>query len=489
MTSRRFESVCMFVAVAAGLLCIFGCNNNQPDDGTCDPAAPDCPEGFVCEAVSGSPTGLCVKRVIIRGKVLNVAGDAPIGGALVQAVDASGAAVGTLGQTDADGVYEITVPVIRDENGDPIDTNFTLHAQAARFQNFPSAIRPARPVSTATAVLESDPGPTAAGAPRLVIENALTSIKLIALPGDTSQLGSISGTIQAERSAGLLVVAEGGGDALVGFSDAEGHYTIFNVPAGTYAVDAYAAGVQIDPEITTLEAMESQSGVDLAEVDRPLNSVSGSVQIVNAPGGLRTSVVLAVESTFEDAIARGEVPPGLRVGEIDGAFTIADVPDGDYVLLAAFENDELVRDPDESISGTQIVHLTVPDPVQGNDLTISAGFKITEALAVIRPGADGPEAISTATPALEWADDSSEDGYALTVYDAFGNLVWDTELPSVSGSATITQDYAGPPLQIGMFYQFKVASFREQTGQRTTISATEDLRGVFYYLGDGAAEP
>jgi hypothetical protein len=37
----------------------------------------------------------------------------------------------------------------------------------------------------------------------------------------------------------------------------------------------------------------------------------------------------------------------------------AGVPDGKYVALAAFENDGLVRDPDTSIGGTQIVHLTV----------------------------------------------------------------------------------------------------------------------------------
>jgi hypothetical protein len=397
--------------------------------------------------------------------------------------------VGTSAQTDSEGAYEIMVPAMRDENGDPIDSSYTLRTQADGFQSFPTAIRPALPLDAETAVIDSAEADGGAAGTRLIIENPLTTIKLIALPGDTSQFGSISGMIHAELNAGLLVVADGSDAALVGFSDSEGRYTIFNVPAGTYAVNAYAAGVQLDPVATTLEAMEMKSDVDLTEVDRALNSVSGSVQIVNAPGGSLTSVVLAVESTFMELTARGEVPPGLRVGDISGAFTIDSVPDGDYVLLAAFENDDLVRDPDESISGTQIVHVTVPDPDLGNHLTFSQGFKITEALAVIEPGADGPEEITTATPTLVWADDSSEDGYEISVFDAFGNLVWNTELGSVSGSATVSLTYAGPPLEIGMFYQFKVTSFRERNGPRTAISTTEDLRGVFYYLGNTMPMP
>ncbi len=148
-----------------------------------------------------------------------------------------------------------------------------------------------------------------------------------------------------------------------------------------------------------------------------------------------------------------------------------------------------MRDPDQSISGTQIVHLTAPDPEMGNDLTFSDGFKITEALAIIGPGAEGPEEITTATPMLEWADDSSEDGYEVNVFDAFGNQVWSTELGSVSGSETITLTYAGPRLEIGMFYQFKATSFRERNGPRTAISTTEGLRGVFYYLGNATSVP
>ena len=226
---------------------------------------------------------------------------------------------------------------------------------------------------------------------------------------------------------------------------------------------------------TTLTAGGSQT-VDLSLGAEPPGSVSGSVQIVNAPGGSRTSVILVVESTFDELFARGVAPPGLRAPEagaapnISGAYAIAGVPAGRYVVLAAFENDGLVRDPDLSIGGTSILHITV---TAGAD-TVVDGFKITEALAVISPGADGIEVVN-GTPTISWADDSSEDAYALEVYNALGEIVWTTPLPASSGSDP-SLTYGGAALVSGMYYQFRATSLRAGV----PISRTEDLKGVFY---------
>jgi hypothetical protein len=411
--------------------------------------------------------------VQIRGGVRDIADDVPTGGALIQAVDLNGAAVGTSAVSGEDGAYTLVVPAVRDAEGLPLEGVYTLRVQAADYQQFPTAIRPALPLDAAAAV-QTEGG--------WVIENAITTVGLIPLPGDTSGLGSISGTVTAERRAGILVVAEREGTSLTGFSDREGIFTIFNVPAGTYDVQGYAAGVQLTPATASLEAGDELTGISLTGSDRPLNSVAGNVQIVNAPGGAQTSVVLSLESLFDETSGRGTVPPGLRVGAITSAFSIEQVPDGRYVILAAFENDELVRDPDQTIGGTKIVRIEVPDPVSGNNLQLSEGFKVTEALAVVSPGADAPEEIATPTPTLEWQDDSSEDGYEIRVFDAFGNEVWSDEIGPISGSSTVTHTYAGPDLEPGMFYQFRATSFRDRSGVRTAISTTEDLKGVFYYL-------
>ena len=170
----------------------------------------------------------------------------------------------------------------------------------------------------------------------------------------------------------------------------------------------------------------------------------------------------------------GSCAPGT--GSVRG-FTIAGVPPGRYVVLAGFENDGLVRDPDPNIAGTQIVHVEMPSP--GSDIELSDSFKVTEALEIFSPGAEGPEAV-TGSPTFQWADDSSEDYYAVVVYDAFGNLVWeDPAVPRVTGG-DVSVTYAGPPLESGMYYQFRATSFREGGGNAGPISQTEDLRGVFF---------
>ncbi|MEE8169440.1 MAG: carboxypeptidase-like regulatory domain-containing protein, partial [Phycisphaerae bacterium] len=387
-------------AIAAAIAALTVCGGcelfNMNTDGPCDPAASNCTEGSTCqELLSGEFR--CGAPLMIKGQVLDITNDAPIADARVQAVDVNGAAVGTTGVTDGNGAYSLTVPALRDETGAPVTGSFTLRVQAMGCQAFPSAIRPALPVDATSAVSQD-------GA--WVIENVLTTVKLIPLAGDTSTLGSIAGTVQGDQRAGVLVVAEGAASASTGFSDSEGAYLIFNVPAGSLTVRGFAAGAQLDPAAVTLEAGENKTGVDLLASDRPLNTVSGTVQIVNAAGGGLTSVILAVESTFVEAAGRGSVPPGLRVGDVGGAFVIENVPDGRYVVLAAFENDGLVRDPDQSISGTQTVHIELPDPAAGNVLQISEGFKVTGALETMTPGANQPEEVTTPTPVLEWADDS-----------------------------------------------------------------------------------
>jgi hypothetical protein len=210
-----------------------------------------------------------------------------------------------------------------------------------------------------------------------------------------------------------------------------------------------------------------------------LGMVTGNV-IVSNPGGVPTSVVLVVESTFNDALKRGEVPPGLRapktgVPTITGNFTITDVPDGRYVVLAAFENDNLVRDPDVSIGNTQIQRVTV-DP-NNRTVALSAPFRITGALAVRSPGGGDVPDVVTGTPTFVWEDDSSEDHYGIEVFDSRGTLLWsDANLPRVTGSSNVQVTYGGPALTSGQLYQFRATSY---DADNIALSTTEDLRGVF----------
>jgi hypothetical protein len=395
--------------------------------------------------------------------VFDLATDAPIQGARVVGRDANFAALTGVATTDAMGDYSLVVPVPRKSDGTLLSLDVFLRADASGYVTFPTAPRVALPVDVSKA--SGDP-------PHL--ETSATDIGMIALANATG-LGTITGKVVAEVPIGTLVVAGGApmvGGGVTGIADTDGTYVVFNVPAGAVAVRGYKSGLQLAPATASVTAATTTSGVDLMSTGAATAAVSGKVDIVNPGQGTNTSVILAVDETFDPNAARGEAPPGLRVFPVSGDFSVANVPDGNYAVLAAFENDFLVRDPDTAIAGTDIVHITVA----GGNVAVPTSFKVTGALDVVSP--DG-EAVVSGTPTFVWQDDSGEEHYEVRVFDAFGNKIWeDTAVPGVMGNADVTVAYGGPPLTSGVLYQFRAVSIK-QGG--SAISATEDLRGVFLY--------
>ncbi len=397
-----------------------------------------CEDEQVCEETLGGEPA-CYAPISVTGRVFDTADDGAIEAARVVARDANGASVSSVAISDEEGHYSLRVPVQRKEDGTPVATSYTLRADASGYLSFPKAPRVALPVDVSGADENGE------------VANAATDIGLIAL-ASTAGLGAVSGTVLADNPGGTLVVAGGA----TGVADSDGAYTVFNVPAGTLDVHGYAAGLELTPRSADVKAGETTEGVDLESAGEATAVVSGSIQIVNGGGASLTSVILVPEETFDETALRGETPRGLRAADVSGAWSISGVPKGRYVVLAAFENDGLVRDPDTSIGGTDLVRIDV----DGNDLSISEGFKVTGALAVFSPGAEGPEAV-TGNPAFEWEDDSSEDSYRVSLFDALGTNVWEVEGafdPGGSKPATVTYD--GPALTPGMYYQFRAISLK-----------------------------
>jgi hypothetical protein len=419
-----------------------------------------CADGEACESVAGQGAA-CFSPVTVSGRVIDLATGDPIPDARVVARDANNAAISGIAITNADGEYTLPVPTPRDADGELLGNPVTLRADALGYVTFPRAPRQAIPVDTSMA--SGDP---------LDLRSAATDIALIALP-NAEGLGTIAGTVVAERPRGTVVVAGGAletGGGVTGIASFDGSYVVFNVPAGSVAVRGYKAGLQLEGATADVRAGETTEGVDLDELGDATAAVGGKVEIVNPGDGMNTSVILVVEETFDPTFASGEAPPGLRVGDISGDFRFEGVPDGNYIALAAFENDFLVRDPDTSIGGTEIVHVVVA----GETIELSQSFKITGSLDVVSPDR---EEVVAGTPTFVWRDDSGEDHYEIVVYDAFGNLVWeDPNVPGVSGSATVEVPYGGPALEPGTLYQFRATSIK-QGG--TPLARTEDLRGVF----------
>ncbi len=444
------------------------CSSDKPK--TCDPAAQTgCKGTDVCETVSGGDPA-CFAPFDIEGRVIDLASGQPVAGARVVALDVNGAAASSVAISATDGTYKLPVPVERNMDGSLTALTVSLRADAAGYQSFPGTLRQALPLDNASAVADG------AG---YKLQSSLTDIGLIAEPGAAA--GSLSGKVAiADDHAGVLVVAELNGKGYSSIADRDGAYTIFNLPAGPYAVTGYAvdhvyAGAEVDVAAT-------EAKLDLAlGTDMP-GSITGQVDIVDGGGGTQTSAVAFVESTFDPKTGRGVMPPGLRaprtgVPNVSGAFTIDGVPPGKYVVVAAFENDLLVRDPDHCIAGTSDVHVQVS---AGAATAAPSAFKVTGALAEMSPGATAADGL-TAAPTFLWADDAGEDQYLVEVFDAFGQQVWSQTIPGVSGSQP-SLAYGGPALQPGMYYQWRVTSSKQQggSGVRCELSRSEDLRGVFF---------
>ena len=441
-----------------------GCNNDP-----CDPVQQTgCGDDQVCETVV-SEEPKCFDPIAIHGRVFDLSNNEGITGARVVAVDVNGAAVSNVVESGANGEYSLPIPTERNPDGTPakLEGNVTLRSDATAYESFPGTIRQPLPIDIASAMTVDD---------KLVIKNALTDIAMSKL-ADGGAIGRIEGKIALpENISGAVVVAEANGIGFPTIAARNGDYAILNLPNGDYTVRAYLADHNYSVGTATVNSNTVE--LNLERSSEAASPINGQISIVNGNGNSMTSIVLFVESTYDQVTGRGVTVPGLRaprtgVPNISGAFTMEGVPAGNYVIVAAFENDGLVRDPDPCIAGTDDVHITV---APGTPLAVPDAFKITGALDVIDPGAAGAQSIS-GNPTFSWVDDSGEDGYLVELFDAYGQIVWMKSMAGVSGSVP-TMAYDGPALTQGMFYQFRTTSTR--SGGTCKISRTEDLKGVFF---------
>lgn len=465
MTWRTTLALSLGVLMAA---CSSGPKECKLDDAT------TCPSDQVCESVpSATPATQCFAPVLLKGKVYDLGTSSGIASATVLATDENGAQAGVPATTGTDGAYEIRIPSTRTDatTGAFAARKVMLRSQAKNYVPFPSGTRISLPIDTSAAKTEKDGGP-------YILKTTQTDIGLSPVAAELQNLPSVSGTVEvaADQKSVLLALEGSSLKTQTTLANPDGTFAFFNVPAGAWKLSAYSKGVNY----TGLDVTVASADVKDLQVKKSTvttASLSGKVQLV-AGAAQGTSVVMVLESTFVEALGRGEMAPGLRAPDqgtpptVTGDWKIEGIPDGKYVVLAAFENDGNVRDPDPGISGTQIQHLTVANGVVSSGA--SPDFKVTAAVELVGPGKDGPEGV-TATPTFTWTTYSNADGYVIDVYDALGAKTW-TKIILDKATVSIAYPSDAPALTAGQYYQWRVTAYR----RLAPTSMTEELRGVFF---------
>jgi hypothetical protein len=476
MKTVRHIALLALLAVAAAAC---GSKSSSPCNVT---AQAGCDAGLACEEVVGGQPA-CFEPVVVTGTVSDLSTAAPLGGSRVVALDQDRAPISNVASSAADGAYTVTVRAARTPAGAPAAAATTLRADAQGYQTFPGGLRTALPVDLSGAVRD-------AAGHRWVVSGPLTALELLPLGGAAGAW--IHGTVARPPSGGgSLVVAEpapgdtGPGTGRTAIADASGQYAVFNLSEGTaYLVKAYARGASYAPATTAALAAGDNAGPALALAAGTGASFSGGLIFNNGATG-PVGVALVVRSTYLENLDRGETPPGLAVQSGANGYAFTGVPDGRYVLQAAYGQEGVVRD----ISGggnTAAVELEVLSGALAGALD---QFKLKPAVdltAIDGQAVTGtPVEVASATPVFEWRRTSaysSASTYRVKVYDALGTEVWSHDL---AGGATSTVTYAGSPLAEGMPYQLRILAIAEAIPVPvafTVLSQSEDLLGVFTYL-------
>lgn len=444
--------------VAGGFACEARVLDVSGEGGAGEACDAGCQDRLVCAPrVEAAASPVCAAPIEVRGRVIDAVTRAPIAGARVHGDD-------TVAVSDAQGRYVLALATRREEDGAPVaGSAISLQAFAADYRSFPAGLQVALPIAL-DAAYDAD-------AMAYVIADEASTIGMLAVEEEQRGGVTISGRVGGDEPGGTLVLAEGS-VPVFGVADREGEYVLFNVH-GDVTVRGYRGGVEYVPRDVAVED-EDVTGVDL-EVGGSPGRVRGAVNIVDPGEGTSTSVVLVPTRLYDEGLARGPVPFGLRVAGVTGKFEMTGVPTGEYRVLVGVENDFLVRDPDVSIGGT-----VVPEVDVKAGMVVDAGamaFKVTGALAVVEPGREGPEVVGDA-PVFVFASDPGAEHYVVRVFDESGLLVWETDAPKASGSGPISVAYAGPVLMRGGYYQFRAVSLKDKEG-KVALSTTEELRGVF----------
>ena len=309
------------------------------------------------------------------------------------------------------------------------------------------------------------------------------------LLGNTNS-GCVEGIVYEDGNgiAGALVIIENSEKAFSTYSNHEGKFSIYNVDAGDYKINAWVSGYNSDYADISISSNLGTTNVPVIMSSGASGVFKGQVRNLSAENK-DVDIALVHKMTKE-------VIPGLTTFSSNQSFEIQEIPNGVFVARATYENDDRVMDPD------RVAKFGEPQITINNDLQ-EITFDITNSVSLKAPTNAASEVIpieiSSTTPIFEWNAYSSSSDYVIEVSDVNGNVIWGgfryvNELPiknivipssqkaaefNYDGSATISS------LEPGNIYRWKIFASKNDTNSPTgwtLISASEDQRGIIKIL-------
>lgn len=295
--------------------------------------------------------------------------------------------------------------------------------------------------------------------------------------------GAISGRVTDGIAgvAGILVVAESGLTGCSSLTDGHGYYWIFNVPPGSYTVQALGAHLVSSTADVAVPPSGQVNNANLIVTRSATGAVRGHVTFL-------ATTNIDVDVTLLNPLS-GDPVPGLSEPTVGQNYVIALIAPGTYLARASFDNDGKVMDPDWIVKNGQ------PYVTVGMD-TIDRDFSLTGAVEVLAPtnpaSSTQPVDVQDPRPVLRWSPYSSADHYVIEVTDQNGRVVWGgfennwtvrkVVVPKTSTSIVYNEDStATEELRAGHVYRWRVYASkddaREPTGWKL-ISVSEEQRGL-----------
>lgn len=324
--------------------------------------------------------------------------------------------------------------------------------------------------------------------PVVLTPGQISNVTITLYPLDPAlALGAVTGTVFNQTNtpvAGALVVADNGTDSITTTSDSNGNYILYNVPAGQVDITAWHSGYNF-PTLSAITVADGQtvSNQDIVATGNATGSVSGHVSFTSISGS-------TIDITMLDPNTR-EIVPGLRAyTDGGGNYTINNVPNGTFEMIASLQNDGYVLDPDTSVTqGVPVVTV--------NNNAITKDFKVTGAIEVDTPAPilNYVVPVLSANPTFAWHQASSYsnlDYYIVEVVDESGSTICGGIDPTtLTGPVMIAKqdpisiiysDYCSATLEPGRFYQLRIYARKPDSTTPSgykLISATETLDGIF----------